>query len=108
MDKIKFEHRVDNNLNSQLKEFVEEMISSVNKNTGNFRFVLLRWSKENPYWCVFAIEYEKDTKFISPIDNAKVIGGHYCIGLSENLHDVLTTIIDSGWKVEVHSYFFCN
>jgi hypothetical protein len=84
---------------SGLKAFIKEVVSGVEK--GDFRFNLLRWSKEEPYWCVFACECGKTG--ISAIEG---IGGHYCIGKEENTHNVLSELVDSGWKVEIHQDFF--
>lgn len=87
-----------------LEEFVKNMISSVGK--GDFRFVLLRESEENPCWCVFACQFDNNKRMISPIDGAIGIGGHYEIEKEANLQEVLSVLADSGWKVELHSCFY--
>jgi hypothetical protein len=78
---------------NELKTFINEMVSSVGKE--DFRFYLIRWSKEEPYWCVFACE-----------GNSFNIGGHFCIGKEENIHSVLSMLVESGWKVRIHEDFF--
>lgn len=87
-----------------LEEFINNMVSSVGN--GDFRFVLLRWSKKEPYWCVFACEFGNIKRMVTGIDGAVGVGGHYCIEKEANLQDVLSVLADSDWKVELHSYFF--
>lgn len=93
---------------SELKIFLDEMVTDAKDNEGNrdLGFVLLRWSKEEPYWCVFACQHGNTKGRSWIIDGVIGIGGHYCIGKEENFHDALTMIVDSGWKVEVHEYFW--
>jgi hypothetical protein len=85
---------------NELKEFVTEMVSCVGKKKKDFGFVLLRWSTEEPYWCVFACK----------LDNFGIaaIGGHCCIKKDAKIQDVLTILAESGWKVEVHTDFFAD
>jgi hypothetical protein len=87
-----------------LEEFINNMVSSVGN--GDFRFVLLRESKENPCWYVFACEFGSNKWIVSGIDGAIGIGGHYEIEKGANLQEVLSVLADSGWKVELHSYFY--
>lgn len=95
-------------LMSGLHEFIKEIMSDIDENyeDGDFRFDLLRWSKDQPYWCVFACEHKENTAVTSIIEGTIGIGGHYCIGTDERLHDVLSILADSGWKVEIHPYYF--
>lgn len=89
---------------NEFKRFLEEIVTDAQSDEGDFGFVLLRWSKEEPYWCVFACSH--GTKYVgSSIEGVTGIGGHFCISKEENFHNVLTVIVDSGWKVEVHNYF---
>lgn len=90
---------------NELQRFVEKVTCDTD-GSGDFRFVLLRWSRAEPYWCVFACEHKENTANTSRIESAIGIGGHYCIGAGERLQDVLSTLVRSGWKVEIHPYFF--
>lgn len=88
---------------------INEFIRIMNKTAPSpidhdMRFVLLRDSEEDPNWNVYACCF--DGKGISAIKGASTIGGHYCIKRHDNIHDVLSALIDSGWKVEVHDYYF--
>ena len=89
---------------NKLEEFIENIVSSMED--GDLRFDLLRWSKEEPYWCVFACEHGDNTQTNTNIKGVTNIGGHYCIGREENLHGVLSLLADSGWKVEIHQDYW--
>lgn len=87
---------------NKLQEFIKEITEmTVIQKDRDYRFVLARWSKDQPEWCVFACEYRNPNTKNSSIG----IGGQFCIG-KEGLHDVLSTLADSGWKTEVCQYFF--
>lgn len=97
--------------NNRLHDFIKAITSNVDENCkdgdfGDFRFDLLRWSKDQPFWCVFACEHKENTTIVTKIEDVISIGGHYCIGTNEGLHDVLSILADSGWKVEIHSWYF--
>lgn len=95
-------------MESELQIFMKDMSVDVEKADGDFRFDLLRWSKEEPYWCLFACEHGNANVF-SGIDGVLGIGGHYCIGKEENLHVVLSILVDFGCKLEIHQdYFHCS
>lgn len=88
---------------NELQTFIKAMVSDIEDNR-NFCFDLLRWSKEEPYWCVFACEHGMEG--VSVIDGVCAIGGHYCIEKEANLHEVLSILADSGWKMKIHQNFF--
>lgn len=83
---------------SELRNFIRNIGSEAKKE--DFRFDLLRWSKKEPYWCVFVCECGET--------GVSGIGGHFCIGKDENVHIVLSELIDSGWNVEIHQDYFNN
>lgn len=89
---------------NELRTSIKDMVSETGE--GDFRFDLLRWSKEEPYWCVFACECGETG--VSAVKGVVGIGGHFCIGKEENIHIVLSELVDSGWKVEIHQDFFNN
>lgn len=75
-----------------LKEFIDDTL--IIFNTDNIYFNLMRWSKEQPYWCIFIY------------DTNNFIGGHYCLDLNANLHEVLNCIISSNLKCIITNDFF--
>jgi len=90
-------------MKNEFETFIKEMISSV-EIRGDYCFDLIRWSKEEPYWCVFACKH--GNKGVSAIEDVQGIGDHFCIRKEEPMHNVLTKLVDSGWKVEVHQQYF--
>ena len=80
----------------KLQSFIDEMKQTPDNPSEDLRFRLQRFSKDEPYWCVVACEYRGKKVFY---------GGHFCNRLEANLHEVLTILADSGWKVEVHKGF---
>lgn len=95
---------------NELNKFIKEMTFGIDENDKetDFRFDLLRWSKDEPYWCVFACEHKENTTITSGFEGVVSFGGHYCIGKEEGLHNVLSMLADSGWRVEVHPCFFMS
>lgn len=83
-----------------LKEFIDEMQESAGQSK-NMYFDLMRWSKTQPFWCLFACRH----------DNYGIvaIGGHYCIGENANLHETMTCLsenMDPTWNISIHNTYF--
>lgn len=76
---------------SNVKEEIE------NTEIGNFHFTLQRWSKKQPYWCIFACKHKEDKS---------LTGGHFCVPEGANLHEILTLLADSGWEVDICKDFY--
>lgn len=87
----------------ELKKFVLDTTPSSWGNKSSkyeYGFALLRWSVEQPYWCVFACE-------LSPL-GISGIGGHYCLEKDANVHEVLEVLMSSGCPVKVYDGFFTD
>ena len=67
--------------------------------TSKYFLILQRWSKQEPYWCLFIGENAEH--LTSEECNKNIILGHYCIEKEANLHDVLTTLAETGISVKV-------
>lgn len=65
---------------------------------------LQRWSKQEPYWCLFIGENAEH--LTSEECNTYNILGHYCIEKNANLHDVLTTLAETDISVKVDRDYF--
>lgn len=88
-----------------LEDFIENVTAGAfEEDKTHYGFVLKRWSKKEPYWCIFACRFGSNG--ITGIEGVQSIGGHYCIDKDANLHEILTTLSAKEWKVEIQSDYF--
>lgn len=82
------------NLN-ELKDFCEEYIQSYEEDLKNFKFIIAKYSEEQPYYCVFAAVMK---------NRKKCIYG-YCFANELSLESVLDLVYSFDCKVEVSNKF---
>lgn len=94
--------RDDNAINhikmkEKLIEFINDMVGSVDNKDNLYFFHIGRFSSKKPFWTVFACK-----KHVTDC------GGFFCIDKDTLLDDVLSVLIESGWKVEIGNEFYFN
>ncbi len=86
-----------------IKEFIQNNTENC-EHPSQYILFLQRWSRQEPYWCLFIGETTKP--ITSEESNNYIILGHYCIEKESTLHDVMTTLAETGISVKmVHDYF---
>lgn len=94
------EHRLKVSKPEKIEDFVREVTADI-KDSTNFSFVLKKFSKKEPYWCVFACKMDENHGIIN-------CGGHYCPSIDVRLSEILDVLASSGWKTEIQSGFFID
>lgn len=79
----------------ELKKFVNDIVTEVDNTDKTCFFHIARYSKENPFWTIFVCE-----------NNPATCGGHFCIDRAAVLEDVLSVLIETGWKVDIGAEFY--
>lgn len=68
-----------------MNKFIKHMTTEFDD---SYKFVLLRFSEEEPFWCVAACKDDS-------------IRGHFCIDQKAGLHEILSSLADSNRNIEI-------
>lgn len=95
---------------NKLEEFIFDCVVSVGDEVFRkyFGFDLIRYSSDEPYWCILACEHSNDGIAFLGDDVVAVIGEPYIIPENVSIHEILSILIKDNFKVRIDSYYYKN
>ena len=90
----------------ELKEFLQQVMNDVVEDSEgeDIRFDLARWSRQDPYWCVFVCEHRNDNREFTNVG----IYGHCQIKKKARFHRVIELLQEYGLKIEIHAGYLSD